>query len=362
MNGAENLKQYEKRVKREAVLKAFIEGLACGMISASVAELVAWFMGAKYGLYIALALFVVMTVAISLIMYYKKYRPNVKAVAARVDELGLDERVLTMLELEGDDSYIAKAQKADTERALKKVNHLMLKFSIATSVIVLVAVCGFVMAGMTTVSGLAYAEVIPSGMDLIRDSRTVTYYASYAVKGEDVGKIYYVTADWDEPELVTDKVSVDEGEDAPAVIAVADPGYIVTGWSDGKTNPLRQDAALHGNVDVYALFEAIDDDPDADADPLDDLISPPASSGQEGPSQPGGQGNGSGDGAGGTSASRNQIIDGGTYYGHGYEGAVDEAYDSMNSDSTSDMYKDAASGYLDALDPGNEGDEGESEN
>ena len=110
---SENLKNFGARVKREAVLKSLLIGLLVGMTVAAYTELLSWIFGFKEGIYLAIALLVAVTSAVSLTLYFKKYRPSVKAVAARIDEFGLNERVLTMLELRGDDSYIAKAWKTD---------------------------------------------------------------------------------------------------------------------------------------------------------------------------------------------------------------------------------------------------------
>ncbi len=362
MSDRGNIKRYGARVKREAVLKALLIGLTAGASAATLTELISWFVGFKEGLYVALGLLVVITTVLTVALYFAKFRPSAKAVAARIDGIGLEERVLTMMGMEGNDSYIAKAQREDTRQVLEKTKHTMLKFNVAASLIIAVTVMCFVMTRMTALSGLAYAGIIPSGPELLNRSKVNVYYVNYTVRDEEAGKIYYVTGHWEQPELFGDRVEVAEGEDAPAVIAVANEGYVFTGWSDGAVDPLRQDAALKGNVDVFALFRSIADDVEDDADPESDGISAPQT--QSPPPQssddPNGGGNNPSDGSGsGRTENRNQIVDGSTYYGDNYGDAMNEAYDSMNGENVDNNYKDAASGYLDALDPGSEDSDGE---
>ena len=45
------------------------------------------------------------------------------------------------------------------------------------------------------------------------------------------------------------------GEDADAVEAVAEKGYIFIGWSDGIETAIRRDKSIQGDMTVYAEFE-----------------------------------------------------------------------------------------------------------
>ena len=58
-------------------------------------------------------------------------------------------------------------------------------------------------------------------------------------------------------EAVDTAIKVKEGEDAPAVYAIPAFGYAFAGWSDGVTDPYRQDTNVLGNIDVSARFIAI---------------------------------------------------------------------------------------------------------
>lgn len=54
------------------------------------------------------------------ISYLFLFRPSMKTVAKRIDVLGFEERVVTMLELENDDGYIAEVQRQNTKEILSK--------------------------------------------------------------------------------------------------------------------------------------------------------------------------------------------------------------------------------------------------
>ena len=65
--------------------------------------------------------------------------------------------------------------------------------------------------------------------------------------------------------IATQKVYADE--DALAVMAVPDAGYIFVGWSDGYDDAYRVDYRVNTDIEVYAIFEeAVDIDPDDNDD------------------------------------------------------------------------------------------------
>lgn len=255
---------YRKRIVREAVFKASLAGIAIGALCAAVVELVSWFFGFKAGLYIAIGLLVAVSVGASLILYYKKYKPTTKAIARRVDELGLEERVLTMVEFQGEDSFIANAQRNDTMSALGSVNHMMIKFAVTVALVITICVSCVALAGMTTVNALYVGDVIPSGIDLIRGQEFVPEYAvryTYTAGGTIV--IYEdgaASLDSYEQYENGSTIMVKEGENAPRVIAIPEFGYVFVGWSDNNSrNPSRFDINVAGNIKATAQFAPLSD-------------------------------------------------------------------------------------------------------
>ena len=101
------------------------------------------------------------------------------------------------------------------------------------------------------------AGAIRSGVDIIRDATAepaVSYKVEYGVEGE--GMIMGIASQ---------KVYADE--DALAVMAVPDAGYIFVGWSDGYDDAYRVDYRVNTDIEVYAIFEeAVDIDPDDNDD------------------------------------------------------------------------------------------------
>lgn len=91
------------------------------------------------------------------IFYYKKFRPTTKDVARRIDRLGLEERIITMTELEKDESYIAMRQREDAKRKLGAVDAKQIRFRFSTAAAVVAAICAVLGVSMTTVTDLERA-------------------------------------------------------------------------------------------------------------------------------------------------------------------------------------------------------------
>lgn len=341
-------KKYHRRIASEGILKALFISLAVGSVVLALIEFISWFFGFKAGLWIGFLAFAAVTAALTPIIYFKKYRPTAKAIARRVDALGLEERMITMAELEADESYIAHLQREDTENALKSVDQSLIKIAISASLIVTLCVCAVFGLGFVTTEALHVAGVIPSVMGIAESitAKENIYTVSYGVL-EGEGTIVCYTEDLSAETLFEGPVSVKEGEDAPAVYALpdTDENWVFVRWSDGVMSPYRKDLGISGNINVNAIFAQL-----SDLDVPDPQL-PSAGSSEQGEgdeseegdqSQPPDSGdNGSGDGAGDEGGgSRNdanqQIYDGEHYYGDDYNNAVDEANGRLDSDDNLD--------------------------
>lgn len=367
---AENVfKDYRTKIVREGIVKSILLGGSIGLFALALTVLFSWFFGFKEGLYVGLGLLAACTAAFSPVFYYKRYRPTAKAVAKRVDELGLEERALTMVELENDDSYIAARQREDTHSALRALRSFAapaMVFSVA--LIVTAAIALLLGASTLTVGALYAADVIPDGMSLVTEEKLPdTYVITYAVGAGGGGSIVMYTDDWENEQSVLEEIIVTEGEDAPAVLAVEDENYLFVGWSDGVTEAYRQDRNLSATKKVEAIFMKLEDEADGpEKAPFDvpqiyrepsenddnkepDPNAPPWLGESEGQHQPGDT-NGAGPGEQMQSAAGNQVYDGQTFYGDPYEDEHNSAMDRLGSDdSMSGDLKDGISDYYDSI-------------
>lgn len=405
MKDKREFKKYRQRIAKEGLLKSIFIGSMLGCAALVVIAFLTWFFAYKPGLFIAIAAFVAVTAATAPLFYFFKYRPSVKEIARRVDGLGLEERMLTMNELEGDDSLIAQMQREDTMRALGTVDHMLIKIALTAIIIVPFSICCALGLGMTTVSSLYYADVIPSGIVSLSAPYTQNIYTvTYSVEpnvttGEDGaevstinGTIIYWTGDWSKETQVNengDKVL--EGDNARPVYAIPNDNYVFVAWSDGYANPYRQDTVIDEDVFVQAIFEAVPSDPDqqqseqdsqsgenGDGDSQNGQGENQDGEGQEGEPQDSEQQDGEkqdsdsndensdkdddsdsdsddglnrGDGASGSrDLGSQQIVDGQTYYGDEYDDAYNSWQDRRGSDNNiPDDLKDFIEDYYGSI-------------
>lgn len=359
-NSEKTFKKYYSRIAFEGIVKSFFLALVLGFGIAFVFSLVSWFFGYDAGLFLSIGLAVGITIIGTIIIYFAKFRPTTKDIARRVDRLGLEERLITMVEFEKDESYIAMRQREDAKRCMDEVNAERIKLALSRGVVILAIVTVLMGSGMTVAVGLAKEGIIPSGEELItgqdpaqKDMVTISYLIEEG--GEIVG---------DGPQV--EEQILEKGQDAYPVTAVAMDGWVFDGWSDGQTNPTRQDLNVQKNRQIYALFAFIEegdggDEPGEDGGASDGSDSESAgdepgegdlsdssqgdmgengetsSDNGEGESSDSGQGDdqegdgGASDGASGRWEDKNFIIDGKTYYGDELETYYEMAMDIIAS-------------------------------
>ncbi len=328
-------KKYYNRLKTEGIIKALLCGLTIGFSALAVSATLFWFMGWKE-FWVSLLIWAGVSAFATFAFYKFKFQPTTKAIARRVDELGLEERMITMMELEGDTSYIAMRQREDALNALKSVQATLIKLAISLPVIIGVSISAFAGVGMTTVSALTASGVVRSGLELIEDAQGVelipSYEITYAIQ-EGEGTLQGVL-----------KQKVEKGADATAVIAVPADEWVFIGWSDELQNPYRKDVNVQSNMTIYAVFLPMDEVLDGEDDVEKDEISqdfiqdaerieievekdPPPLKYEE----------------------INQVIDGFTYYGDVYLEAAEEARNELIDGEYSDDQKDMVGGYLNGI-------------
>lgn len=310
---SKHFEQYYPKLLAEAILKSLFSGLIVGFAAAFVTSIATWITG---GWWIALVTFGTVTAIASVLYYFLRYRPSVKDNARRLDGLGLEERLITMIELEGDDSYMATLQRDDAKATLAKLEKKSIKFVFPKQVLVALAISAFLGSGMTTVSVLGDMGLLPDGGEIIKDiipeEREVYVAVTYLV--EDGGEIL---GESDQLILI--------GSNAEVVTAVPFDGYQFVGWDDGGSRPTRQERKVNEDFIVMAIFEPIQEEGEGDGDgdgqdgPADEDAPPgdqPGEANPDGsPGNPSDQPNENpGQSGGGKYDDFNQIIDGETYY------------------------------------------------
>ncbi len=247
--------KYRSRLVREGILKSFLIGLIVTFaIDAPIAFITSaqLFINAfKLWYLVALGVGLLIGSIVAITLYFTLFKPDTKKIARRVDKLGLEERVITMLELEKDESYIAMRQREDAKAKIKEVNSKSIKFAVAKPLIVAAAVVGTLGMLMTTVNVLATYNVIEPPPILVPEKEIVT--VEYKVFNETGGKV----------EGKDTFFKIEKGSDTTTpVCAVADDGYEFAYWMDEVGNilgeyPERVETSVGKNMVLYAVFNIL---------------------------------------------------------------------------------------------------------
>ena len=305
--------EYKSKLTFEAVLKSALCGVTIGFGLGLVLGIIFWLVGIKlYWILLLAALSA--TFVFSVLFYFFRYRPTDMANARRLDRLGLEERLITMVELDGNDSYIANIQREDAKATLNKLDKSRVKLKISTKVLVLAIIFFVLGSGMITVNVLASFGLIPYGSDIIEDiiEDEFTEFVSVTYEADDGGSI--------DGEPLQDIV---KGTDTMPVTAVADEGYMFKEWSDGYKFPTRFDQKVNESITYTAIFTELEDEEGEEGEKGeggdgDQMGEPGGSSDEEGGDQgaPPGQGepNPNATAGGGQREPNNQVIDGETFY------------------------------------------------
>ena len=98
IQGQTLLKKFKRKLMLEGAAKAFLAGLAAAAVALFVLSLVFHFIGNPPPVAAMVFLACAVLVGVFLALFFILYFPSEEKAAARVDELGLEERVSTMLD------------------------------------------------------------------------------------------------------------------------------------------------------------------------------------------------------------------------------------------------------------------------
>lgn len=246
MNAKKIFKGHYSRLVLEAVIKSVLAGLAIGCGANFFAALASWILGYE-SIWLAIGIGVGVWLISGLLLFLLRYKPSVAETAKRMDRLGLQERMVTMLELSEDDSYIAKAQRENAKASIARLEKRKIRMRISKLVVCCAIVTLVLGSTMTTVAGLAGSDVIPGFNDLVEEDPYANYIpVTYMV--EEGG--------WIEGE--SDQL-VEPGGSTTSVIAMAEDGWVFEGWDDGYAGQERSESNVTAELYFVAIFVQIED-------------------------------------------------------------------------------------------------------
>jgi hypothetical protein len=159
----ELLKKHHRKLTLEAVVKSLIVGFSAGLFICLVIAVISFFVHYNC-LWLCLGVGVGGSLAIAAGLYFLFFRVDIKEAARRVDASGLDERIITMLEFENDDSFIADLQRKNATEILSTVTKKAVKFSLSR--VAIIALCGVAviaapMIAVSTVNAINFSNIPP---------------------------------------------------------------------------------------------------------------------------------------------------------------------------------------------------------
>lgn len=234
--------KYRSRMIAEGAIKAVLCGLAVGLGVNAIVAFITWCISGFNGLWLSIGCGLGAWAVAAPLFYMFLFKPTVKQIAERVDKLGLEERAITMLELENDNSVIAGLQREDAKCVINSVGSGSLKISlfgklttaakaVAITVMAVLVACG---VSMTTLTGLADKGIIgtpvpdePAGVKELKFG-SVRYVAQEGglLIGEEADQLVLVEG-------------VEKDYFAVTVTATPEYGYQFLRWSDQE--PVYED-------------------------------------------------------------------------------------------------------------------------
>lgn len=250
MDKKQLLKKYRARLVRSGLVSALGYGLMIGAGANFLAALACWLFEFEKGLWLSIGIGLAVLLVSTAILYVCRFRPTQKSVVHRVDRMGLEERTVTMMELENDDSYIAQLQREDARRRVANVSREQIKttfplFTFKVGAVVAMVVCLVFGAGMTAVVGLTDSGVLPPP-GILDGGQSKENFVSVSYLVEIGGEI-----EGEAEQMIL------RGENSVAVVAVAEDGWEFKEWSDGLKSPERHERNVNADFTVTAIFNEL---------------------------------------------------------------------------------------------------------
>lgn len=249
-----------KKIIIEGLIKSCMVVAAIGCFAASTVLLVFWLTGIRWLWLTAVVGTGVWLIGIP-ILFLLFFKPTDTAIARRLDSLGLDARVSTMLELRNDKSYIAAKQREDTYRVLSKINIKQLKFVISKVLIVVLLISLFTTGSAATLVALTDNNIIPSPPDIVDNIVNPEQYYTIKYIAQVYGDVIFGGDSYVGRMIEgADEQLVAFGEAVEPVFALADPDWAFVCWSDGSPEPYREENILAIDDTIFDSAIVVEDD------------------------------------------------------------------------------------------------------
>ena len=247
-SGKKYFQKHFLKIQFEAIFNSILSGLVVGLFAGFAAALVTWLTPVD-GLWISIGVTAGVAVISSFLFYFAKFRPTVMRSARRIDSVGLEERLITMVEFENDTSAIAGIQRQDAKKALDALSAAAITLRVATATIVCLGVAFTLCAGMTTVTTLADKGIIPDFQDILEEiiPEEQIKYVSVSYEAEDGGEI-----EGEAEQLIP------FGDKTTMIEAVPMEGYEFYEWDDGYKKPVRYEKNVEEDKIFVAVFMPLD--------------------------------------------------------------------------------------------------------
>ena len=295
--------RFTRRLTTEGLLKALLVALTIAFGVVFVVGTVTWFTETN-ALWLCVGLLAGIAMVGVPVIYHFFFRPTIQSHARRIDRLGFEERMVTMVELENDDSILSRLQREDAQKHLAEADEKQMKIMIPTAMVVSSSVAAVLGLLMATLSTLAALGIIMSGAELmdplIPDPPVEYVYIEYIVEmggtieGEEFQEVIM-------------------GENGTEVVVIPEDGWVFAGWEDGGKRPERMEIGVKENMILVAILEPSGE---GDGEPGDQEA--PDGQPQDKPGDQEGEkdqdSENKNSSAGGKYDAANQIIDGETYY------------------------------------------------
>jgi len=290
----QEFKKYENRVNLENTINALCLNMIIAASLMIVTCLIVFFVDSKLFYVPVIVFFTVLIVGMFIAVLVR--RATNLDVARRIDSLGLNQQITTMLDFINDDSDIAKIQRERAKKLLSEINQKDIKIFVNKKYWIIALVIGIVAIVATSLVGISNFNGIPQYHNIQKNRMTKKIEKKVIYEAEEGGRII-------------GKLEQEIKETGKPVYATPNKGYYFIGWSDGETNPYRVDASIKGTLKIKAMFRKFKTDMESEEERDKKIPQQDYEEQSFEGEKPGHIGGGSG-----KYEEINQVIDGKTYY------------------------------------------------
>lgn len=168
METNEKLKKIKKKMIIESILNSLLNGFIFGILVTILLTLILYLIGFK-NILVSIIIMLVLSLALSSYFYFSRFRPTLKKVARRIDQLGLQERVITSIEYEEDEGLLARLLKEDTNEKLDTFKMELVKLKINKKVMIAVISSIVVFIGILFIPARSFSNILTPGDSVSED-------------------------------------------------------------------------------------------------------------------------------------------------------------------------------------------------